>query len=170
MEGLNWTAIGVIVATVLAVLSLYVQCVSGGFQRHWESIKIRFKARRDTKRAIKRVIAETREASGMKEYAILIFSLSPNEVELLKASRSLFGSDLDKEIRLLIMHGLRCASLEAEPGLEGLMSTHNWLLDNSMMDGDGCDLRSGINDESIDNVRTFMNWLRSEELDTDEDE
>ena len=60
MEGLNWTAIGVILATVLAVLSLYVQCASGGFQRHWERIKISFKARRDTKRAIKRVVAETR--------------------------------------------------------------------------------------------------------------
>ena len=170
MEGLNWTAIGVILATVMAGLSLYVQCASGGFQRHWERTKIRFKARRDTKRAIKDVVARTREASGMKEYAILIFSLSPNELRLLKASRSLFGSDLDNEIRLLIMHGLRCAYSNEKPGLEGLISTHNWLHDNSMMDGDGCDLRSGIHDESIDNVRTFMTWLRSKEFDTDEDE
>jgi len=170
VEGVNWTAIGVILAVVTAVLSLYVQCASGGFQRHWECTKIRVKARRDTKRAIKRVVAETREASDMKEYAILVYSLSPNEFRLLKASRSLFGSDLDREIRLLIMHGLRCAYSKEKPGLEGLISTHNWLHDNAMMEGDGCDLRSGIHDESIDNVRTFMTWLRSKEFDTDEDE
>ena len=158
---MNWEAGNLIVnavigtcTVILTFLLVWVALASDQYRRfRWER-RERSKALSQAKKAVKQVVATTL-IDELDESSILIFGLSPRETALVKGANGFLGPKCDNLVRLLLMHGIRCASDQVKPGMEGLADTYYWLRDA------GTDLKQGLPHDAVKNTRNFATGFMS---------
>lgn len=152
---MKWGAIGLVVNAVIGactvILTFFlvrVALASDQYRRfRWER-RERSKALGQAKAAVKQLVA-TAPIDELGESSIYIFSLSPRETALVEEANGFLGPRCDDLVRLLLMHGIRCASDQVKPGMGGLAETYYWLLDA------GPNLKQGLPHDSVRNTRNF---------------
>lgn len=158
---MKWEPISVSISAVIALctiiltfFSVRVALASSQYRQFQWKRRVRSRTRRLAKKAVKQVVATT-PIDDLDESSILIFSLSPKETALVKQVNAFLGPKHDDLVRLLLMHGIRCASDQVKPGMAGLAATHYWLLDPDP------ELRHGLPPDAVENTRNFATGFMS---------